>query len=130
MNNISKKYLFFSFIMMAIAIAIGAFGAHGLKNTLIQNNTLANYETASNYFRLGSTSVMIIGLILNFETNKLLKLAANLIIVGTVIFAFTLYILSVTNIKWLGAITPVGGFGMIVGHLLIAYHFYKPNKKP
>lgn len=129
MNNISKKYLFFSFFMMALAIAIGAFGAHGLKETLIKNNTIANFETASTYFRLGSYSVMVIGILLNFEPPKKLKLAANITIFGTIIFTFSLYLLSITNIKWLGAITPIGGFTMIIGHLFVAYHFYTSNKK-
>lgn len=111
------------FIGLALSIAIGAFGAHSLKDLLNQNKQLATFETASTYFRLGATSIILMGIIMQWQASKWLKAGLNCIVIGTIIFSGTLYILAITNTKWLGAITPIGGVLLIGGHLCIAYHF-------
>ena len=95
-----------------LAVALGAFGAHGLKDVLARNQTAAIWEKAVFYhsihavmlFLLAGRSPLHIGPWFSF-------------LVGIVLFSGSLYLLAVTNLRWLGAITPLGGVSFIVGWL-------------
>lgn len=99
----------------ALAVILGAFGAHGLKATLAVHDTATTWQTASHYHLIHAVVLLVLGVA------GLSRWGWNLIASGTVIFSGTLYVLSVTGIKWLGAITPLGGLLLIVGWLLVAF---------
>lgn len=103
-----------SAIMGFLAIALGAFGAHGLKTTLEANNQLANWNTAAQYHLVHSVALLALAL-----QAPLRLLAWRLLLAGTVIFSGTLYVLGFTGAKWLGAITPAGGLLLLAGWLAI-----------
>lgn len=95
------------------AVALGAFGAHGLKALLTENGTTAIWETAVLYHLAHAVAALCAG-----ERNAR---AAQMWTLGVLIFSGSLYILAVTNIRWLGAITPIGGVLLLVGWVLVGF---------
>ena len=111
----SQTALRISAIVGFLAVALGAFGAHGLHDVLEKNARLATWETAVLY-HLTHAGVMLI-----IATLRPLRVAAWwLMLAGVVIFSGTLYTLALTNVKWLGAITPLGGVCLLGGWLALA----------
>ncbi len=106
-------------ILGALAVAIGAFGAHALKPMLIENGRLATFETGVEYHFYHVMALLFIGLVQRHSDNKKLKWAATAMITGIIIFSGSLYILCITNTPILGAITPIGGVFFIAGWILL-----------
>ena len=94
--------------MSGLTIFIGAFGAHGLKPILIKNNTMDIFKTAVLYQMFHSLSLIISGILIKLDL-VYGNVSSLLFLIGTLVFCGSLYILSVTGIKWLGAVTPIGG---------------------
>lgn len=105
-----------SAILGFIAVALGAFGAHGLKDVLAQNNTAAIWQTGALYHLVHSAVLLYVA-----GREPFPRLAWSLFFAGILIFSGTLYVLAVTNVKWLGAITPIGGLCLLGGWLLLAF---------
>ena len=96
-----------------LAVSLGAFGAHGLKDLLARNDTAAIWEKAVFYHFIHA--VMLFILATRGETFG--RGPWFCFLGGILIFSGSLYLLAVTNIRWLGAITPVGGTAFLVGWL-------------
>jgi uncharacterized membrane protein YgdD (TMEM256/DUF423 family) len=112
----AKQIIQTSAIFGAMAVGIGAFGAHGLKDILAENGRLDTFETAVNYHFYHALGLFLIGILALIKPNwKQLSSAAILMIIGILIFSGSLYILALTDINWLGAITPLGGVAFIAG---------------
>jgi uncharacterized membrane protein YgdD (TMEM256/DUF423 family) len=104
----------------ALAVAIGAFGAHGLAETLELHGRTDTFETGVKYHFYHAFAMLLVGVISHFPySGKLLSWSSRLFLVGILIFSGSLYILSLTGITWLGAITPIGGVAFIAGWILI-----------
>ncbi len=101
-----------------ITVGIGAFGAHGLKEILQNNQTTNIYNKAVLYQMFHSIAILIIGL-LEMYTEKSIFLSGLFLTLGILIFSGSLYILSITNLKWIGAITPIGGFCFLIGWIIL-----------
>ncbi len=99
-----------------LAVMVGAFAAHGLK-PLLNTYSLGLIETAARYQMYHAIALVIVGVISAIPqfSSRWLKLAAIAFILGIVLFSGSLYILALSGIKWLGAITPIGGFAFILG---------------
>ena len=118
----SQTALRISAIVGFLAVALGAFGAHGLHALLEKNARLATWETAVLYHLTHAVVLLIIA------TLRPLRAAAFwLMLTGIAIFSGTLYVLALTNVKWLGAITPIGGVCLLAGWLALG--FGKPDSK-
>ena len=87
-----------------LAVALGAFGAHALKSVLAANGTLEVWKTAVLYHLLHAVALLALAL---FGAGN--RGACYLICVGIALFSGSLYLLAVTNLRWLGAVTPLGG---------------------
>lgn len=113
-------------MLSAAGIATGAFGAHALKSRLTPED-LAIFDTASRY--LGTQSLGLIGISLCMARleSLTLKYSALAIFLGILIFSGSLFALVGTGIRWLGAITPIGGTLMIIGWLLAAFACARAN---
>lgn len=98
-----------------LAVALGAFGAHGLKARLAFNDTLAVWQTAALYHLVHSVVLLLIA-----SLEPLHQWAWRLMAAGVVIFSGSLYVLALTNLKWLGAITPLGGVCLLAGWAALA----------
>lgn len=116
----NSKYLTIGAISVAIAIALGAFGAHGLEGKLTEHY-LEVFETGVRYHMYSSLGLMIIGLLGQvLGRSKVLNNGFRLIFVGMIIFSGSLYVLSATGFSKLGMVTPIGGVAMIAGWICIA----------
>ncbi|OZB93558.1 DUF423 domain-containing protein [Paenibacillus sp. XY044] len=102
-------------IMMFLAVAIGAFGAHALKERL-DDNRQKTYQTGVQYHLAHGLGLLLIGLFASSaEHSGTFQLAGWLLFAGIVLFSGSLYALSVTGIRKLGAITPIGGVAFLAG---------------
>src|SRR5690554_5107861 len=118
MNN--TYYIRIAAVLGALAVAIGAFGAHGLEPLLTKFNRLETFETAVKYHFYHTLAIFLVGVIIAQGTDhKLLKYSAWSFGAGIIIFSGSLYALSLTNVTWLGAVTPLGGLAFIVGWILL-----------
>ncbi|KYG29291.1 DUF423 domain-containing protein [Alkalihalobacillus trypoxylicola] len=116
----AKIFLIIGSLVMALAVGIGAFGAHGLEGK-ISERMLKNYQTGVQYHMIHGVGILIVGLLaLKLTSSSLLNGAGWSFLIGIVLFSGSLYIMALTGITKLGAITPLGGLAFIVGWVLIA----------
>ena len=123
-----KSILVIASISGALAVMIGAFGAHGLKPILTNYQTLDAFEKASKYHFYHTFALLFCGIwmyIFKSTETAQIQYAAYSFLIGIVIFSGSLYTLAVTNIKILGAITPIGGLAFIVGWFFLLLSFLK-----
>lgn len=119
-NSMSAKLIIIiAGIFGALAVGLGAFGAHGLEATLTANGRLDTYETAVKYQFYHTLALLLTGILLMNINHDYFIWASWSFIIGMVIFSGSLYILSLTNVTWLGAITPIGGLALIVGWVFL-----------
>ena len=112
-------------IFAFLAVAICAFGAHGLQALLSANERTDTFETAVKYHMYHALALLLTGLLLQFFPGKLLENSVWLFIAGIIIFSGSLYLLSITNIRFLGAITPFGGLCFLIAWAMLAISFWK-----
>jgi uncharacterized membrane protein YgdD (TMEM256/DUF423 family) len=132
-----KQFLAFSGFSGAIAVALGALGAHFLKSKLeagfITEINLHTFDTAVKYQIYHAIALLAVSLLADKFKDKLFLKAGYCFMIGTVLFSGSLYLLSLagifglTNIHWLGPITPVGGLFFIAGWILLGCAALKRN---
>lgn len=114
-------YIALSALFGAAAVGLGAFGAHGLEN-ILSVDMLDTYEVGVRYHFYHALAALVLAIsgagLLELKSGRV---AFWMFLVGTTIFSGTLYLLAVTGIRWLGAITPIGGVALIVGWCCLAY---------
>lgn len=120
----SKTILMTASVLMALAVAIGAFGAHGLKAQL-SVEMLQIYKTGVEYHFYHALGLFLVGVLAISYPSKLLKWSAVFLTSGIVLFSGSLYLLAVSGISWIGAITPIGGISFITGWILIFIAVFK-----
>ena len=118
-----KSLLIVGSVFAALSVLLGAFGAHGLKNRLSIED-LAIFETAVRYQMYHALGILLMGLASIDLTEKLVSTPAYFLILGIIVFSGSLFLLVFTNLRWFGAITPIGGLCLIIGWLLFAYNIY------
>lgn len=107
-------------IFAGLAIAAGAFAAHALQAQLPEK-ALAAFETAARYQMYHALALVLLGILVGQNpAARLLPVAGYAFIVGILLFSGSLYALSLTGIKGLGAITPLGGVAFLAGWLCLA----------
>ena len=109
----------------ALAVGLGAFGAHALKAKLEAADRLSTYQTAVQYHFLHTIVLLIIGLLMYKIQSNWLNYSAYMMIAGLLFFSGSLYALCFSGVKWLGAITPIGGVFFILGWLFMFIAIYK-----
>jgi uncharacterized membrane protein YgdD (TMEM256/DUF423 family) len=109
-----------------LAVALGAFGAHGLK-AIISPEMLEVYKTGVQYQFYHTFALLIVGILMNFSQSKALTWSAYLFITGIILFSGSLYLLAISGVKALGMITPFGGITWIAAWLLMIVHFNRLN---
>lgn len=106
-------------VSAAVAVAAGAFGAHALKSRL-SPVLLALFETGARYQMYHALALLAVAGALTRWPTPLVRAAGWLFLAGTVCFSGSLYLLSLTGARWLGAVTPLGGLLFIAGWLALA----------
>jgi len=132
-----RTFILFAAISAAIAIAFGALGAHYLKGKvesgILTSDNLAAFETAVRYQIYHSLSLILIYILAQQKESALLKYTGYLFIAGIVLFSGSIYFLStknlsgLSNIQWLGPVTPLGGLCFIAGWFTFLFNFIKKN---
>ena len=112
-------------IFGCVAVAIGAFGAHALKETLSATGRIDTYELAVKYQFYHALALLLVGLLMGQFVSKFLKYSAISFCFGIMFFSGSLYMLSVTGQTILGAVTPIGGLLLIVGWIFLLLGVYK-----
>ena len=107
-------------IFGGLAVALGAFGAHGLANILSPEH-LITYETAVRYQIYHAIALLVVALALAHwpAATKPLQTGGWMFVAGIILFSGSLYLLSVSGIRWLGAVTPLGGVAFVAGWLFM-----------
>ena len=105
--------------LIALATALGAFGAHALKAHLTQDKLLV-YETAVRYHFIHALGLLAIGVLLRSIDGELLRWSAALLLIGILLFSGSLYLLTFGASRFVGIITPIGGLALIAGWILFA----------
>lgn len=112
-----KKTIIAGAVFAGLAVLIGAFGAHALKDVL--GRYASTWETGVQYQMFHAVGILIIGLLMEKQTSRLYNWAAILFSVGIVFFSGSLYVLSISKVTVLGAITPIGGVCFVGGWFLL-----------
>src|SRR3954470_6355179 len=130
MSTISRRWIAIGALLAAIGVALGAYSAHGLKDTLEKlgyagddlYHRLAIFETAVRYQLFHAIALILIGLALDYHGCKCWRFSAWAILIGIVLFCGLLKVLTFTgdDWKWLGAVVPFGGASMIAGWIALA----------
>jgi uncharacterized membrane protein YgdD (TMEM256/DUF423 family) len=119
-NNRMQRYITIGAVFALLAVAIGAFGAHGLKDHLSPDE-LDVYKTGVQYHMFHALAILLVaGLNERLSSKKAALWAARLFVVGIVLFSGSLYALAISGIDILGAITPLGGVAYLAGWTCLA----------
>lgn len=120
-----RKSILIGAILGMLSVAIGAFGAHGLKDLLESNGRLEVFETAVKYQMYHALALLFTGILADKINGIWIPRAFICFLVGVVIFSGSLYLLSISNIGFFGAITPIGGLLLIAGWLFVIFGVVK-----
>jgi uncharacterized membrane protein YgdD (TMEM256/DUF423 family) len=107
-------------VSAAVAVGLGAFGAHGLRARLVPD-LLTTFEIGVRYQLYHALGLVAVGLALARWPSSASGLAGWLFIAGTLLFSGSLYVLAFTGVRWLGAVTPLGGAAFIAGWMVLAW---------
>ena len=107
-----------------LAVALGAFAAHGLKGKL-EPEMFAVFEVGARYHMYHALALLAVAWASSRWPGTAVTAAGWLFIAGTIVFSGTLYLLSVTGLRWLGMITPIGGLAFLVGWLLLLWGVWR-----
>ena len=99
-------------------VALGAFGAHGLRK-LLSSEMLSVYQTGVLYQLIHGIALLVVGLIWRQFGGSLVSSAGWFLFTGTLLFSGSLYILSMTSVRYVGLLTPLGGVAFIIGWALL-----------
>ena len=109
-----------------IGVAAGAFGAHALRARLTPD-MLATFEVGARYQLYHALALLACAWAITRWPGALVTSAGWLFIVGTIVFSGSLYVLTLTGARWLGAITPIGGLALLAGWMCLAIAAFSAN---
>jgi uncharacterized membrane protein YgdD (TMEM256/DUF423 family) len=102
-----------------LSVALGAFGAHGLEGK-VEPKYMETWQTAVQYQMFHAVGLLIVGVLLGkFPASALLTWSGWLMLIGIILFSGSLYVLSLTKISILGAVTPFGGVSFLIAWVLV-----------
>ncbi|MFN3335577.1 MAG: DUF423 domain-containing protein [Caldilinea sp.] len=115
-----RTFFIIASLFGGLSVALGAFGAHALRGR-IEESLLANYQTGVSYMFYHSLALLAVAWALSrWPASSLPVWTGWLFVVGIVVFSGSLFVMAFTGLRWLGAITPIGGVAFIAGWLLLA----------
>ncbi|MFD2671402.1 DUF423 domain-containing protein [Marinicrinis sediminis] len=121
----NKQWWITGSILMALSVALGAFGAHGLESRLSEED-LSTYDTAVHYHMVHALGLILLGILTKpADPAASAKWAGRLFVLGILFFSGSLYVLSISGWKMLGAVAPLGGLSFIGAWVLTARYAWK-----
>lgn len=122
----TKQFILIASILGFIGVAIGAFGAHGLEDTLVENDREDTFQTASEYHMIHVFALITVAWIsTQVDDKKYLRWAGNFFTAGTLIFSGSLYILAIFDLGFMGAVAPIGGVCLLMGWACLGWTAWK-----
>jgi uncharacterized membrane protein YgdD (TMEM256/DUF423 family) len=118
--KMQKIFLIVATLGGALAVGLGAFGAHALKNILEAAGRLDTYETAVKYHFYHVLTLLIVGLLMSKIDSRWIVYSGSCFIAGILLFSGSLYVLCFTQMRAWGAVTPFGGIFLILGWIFLA----------
>jgi uncharacterized membrane protein YgdD (TMEM256/DUF423 family) len=118
---VSRRFIALGAFTALLGVAIGAFGAHGLRES-IGPERMAWYQTGVQYHMYHALGLLGIGAVAaQVRRARALRLAGGFLVAGILLFSGSLYALAITNAHWLGAITPLGGLAFLLGWIALIW---------
>jgi len=115
-----RLFVVFGALSALVAVGLGAFGAHGLRSRL-SSDMLAVFETGVRYQMYHALGLLACGWAVSRWPSSVLVAAGWLFVAGTLVFSGSLYALTLSGQRWLGAITPLGGVALLAGWVALAW---------
>lgn len=100
--------------LLALAVVLGAFGAHTLEASLTADQ-LAAWNTGVKYHFIHALGLLVLGLVYRFRPSRWLRMSLILLSIGILFFSGSIYLLTTQGWRWLGPVTPIGGVCFILG---------------
>lgn len=117
-GQLVRRWVVWASVLGALSVAAGAFGAHGLRSVLAPRD-LEIYQTAVQYQALHALALLGVAFGASRWGGRLIHLAGLLLVLGVLVFSGSLYVLVLANLRWMGAITPLGGLAFMAGWLCL-----------
>lgn len=122
--NPLRHFVLIGAICGLLAVALGAFAAHALKG-LLSAGLLEVFRTGVEYQGMHALALLVVGLLGRDRAGAALNLAGWAFAVGILLFSGSLYLLALTDARWLGAVTPFGGSAFLLGWGALGWHAYR-----
>lgn len=103
-------------------VGLGAFGAHAFNTVLVANDRLATFQTGVQYHLIHAVALLVVAMLGQQQSSNFLTIAGWAFTVGIVLFSGSLYVLSLANLRIMGAVAPLGGLAFLVGWGCIFAH--------
>jgi len=117
----AKTFIVVAALAGLLAVVLGAFGAHALRSQ-VDASLLAAFNTGAQYQMYHALALLMVGMLAYlFPAQQLLRWSGGFFIAGMILFSGSLYALALTQIKWFGPVTPIGGTAFMMGWLLLAF---------
>ena len=123
-RSLSQRFLVLGTVFAGSAVAAGAFGAHALKGVL-DAPSLQVFDTATRYQMYHAFGLCIVSWAIDRYPEQRLEKAGWLFTIGILLFSGSLYVVSLAGIRWLGAVTPIGGLAFLAGWILLGWRIWR-----
>ncbi len=120
----AQRFLVLGSILAGLGVAAGAFGAHALKD-ILDLPMLQVFETATRYVMYHAFGLCIVAWAIDRYPEQRLEKSGWLFLIGILLFSGSLYVVSLAGIRWMGAVTPIGGLAFMTGWLLLAWGVWR-----
>ena len=120
----AQRFLALGSILAGLGVAAGAFGAHALKE-ILDPSMLQVFETATRYVMYHAFGLCIVSWAIDRFPEQRLEKSGWLFLIGILLFSGSLYVVSLAGIRWMGAVTPIGGLAFMTGWLLLAWGVWR-----
>jgi uncharacterized membrane protein YgdD (TMEM256/DUF423 family) len=120
----AQRFLALGSILAGLGVAAGAFGAHALKE-ILDPPMLQVFETATRYVMYHAFGLCIVSWAIDRYPEQRLEKSGWLFLIGILLFSGSLYVVSLAGIRWMGAVTPIGGLAFMTGWLLLAWGVWR-----
>ncbi len=114
-----RTFVLLGSALMFLGVSLGAFGAHGLEAYLIRHDLAGTFDTAVRYHVYHALALFAVAWAAGKWPGTLTTWAGYLLFAGVILFSGSLYLLVATRLRWLGAVTPLGGVAFVVGWALL-----------
>ena len=123
-RSLSQRFLGLGTVFAGSAVAAGAFGAHALKETL-DAQMLQVFDTATRYQMYHAFGLCIVSWAIDRYPEQRLEQTGWLFTIGILLFSGSLYVVSLAEIRWMGAVTPIGGLAFVAGWVLFGWRIWR-----